>query len=218
MRAISERSAQGRQAADAALAEAARTDAPWQRVLAGLHHNRQQFGANMAQLQRHFTAAGQGLHAALAPRSRAAVPCVASLSSSAAGALAPQSAYPDAASSSWYDSSSTMSSGSGAVSREEVGRATWTFLHTLAAQYPEHPTRQQQKDAKNLVGAPGDLVQQARQGAGPRVALRHQCWLRGAAGSVPAAQQSKAFIARLSRRPAGITACPSTPHTRRSTS
>ncbi|KAL4445310.1 hypothetical protein ABPG77_011135 [Micractinium sp. CCAP 211/92] len=44
-----------------------------------------------------------------------------------------------------------MSSGSGAVSREEVGRATWTFLHTLAAQYPEHPTRQQQKDAKNLV-------------------------------------------------------------------
>ncbi|EOX98441.1 Erv1/Alr family protein isoform 2, partial [Theobroma cacao] len=35
--------------------------------------------------------------------------------------------------------------------REELGRATWTFLHTLAAQYPENPTRQQRKDVKELM-------------------------------------------------------------------
>ncbi|XP_027355616.1 FAD-linked sulfhydryl oxidase ERV1 [Abrus precatorius] len=37
------------------------------------------------------------------------------------------------------------------VSKEELGRATWTFLHTLAAQYPDNPTRQQKKDVKVLV-------------------------------------------------------------------
>ncbi|CAN1288986.1 FAD-linked sulfhydryl oxidase ERV1, partial [Linum perenne] len=37
------------------------------------------------------------------------------------------------------------------VSKEELGRATWTFLHTLAAQYPENPTRQQKKDVKELM-------------------------------------------------------------------
>jgi hypothetical protein len=46
------------------------------------------------------------------------------------------------------------SSASGPVSREELGRATWTLLHTLAAQYPEKPTRQQRRDAKRLVTAP----------------------------------------------------------------
>jgi FAD-linked sulfhydryl oxidase len=35
--------------------------------------------------------------------------------------------------------------------RAEVGRATWTFLHTLAAQLPDQPSRQQQKDVKALV-------------------------------------------------------------------
>ncbi|CAM6090981.1 unnamed protein product [Calypogeia fissa] len=44
-----------------------------------------------------------------------------------------------------------VSSGS-AVSKEDLGRATWTFLHTLAAQFPEHPTKQQQRDAKDLMG------------------------------------------------------------------
>lgn len=39
----------------------------------------------------------------------------------------------------------------GKVSKEELGRATWTFLHTLAGQFPEHPTKQQQKDVKTLV-------------------------------------------------------------------
>ncbi|MED6110154.1 hypothetical protein PIB30_040308 [Stylosanthes scabra] len=37
------------------------------------------------------------------------------------------------------------------VSREDLGRATWTFLHTLAAQYPDNPTRQQKKDVKDLI-------------------------------------------------------------------
>ncbi|KAL9276038.1 FAD-linked sulfhydryl oxidase ERV1-like protein [Drosera capensis] len=37
------------------------------------------------------------------------------------------------------------------ASKEDLGRATWTFLHTLGAQYPEHPTRQQKKDVKELM-------------------------------------------------------------------
>ncbi|KAK2664909.1 hypothetical protein Ddye_003483 [Dipteronia dyeriana] len=37
------------------------------------------------------------------------------------------------------------------VAKEELGRATWTFLHTLAAQYPENPTRQQKRDVKELM-------------------------------------------------------------------
>jgi mitochondrial FAD-linked sulfhydryl oxidase len=36
------------------------------------------------------------------------------------------------------------------VTREELGRSTWIFLHTLAAQYPETPSRQNQKDVNNL--------------------------------------------------------------------
>ncbi|XP_002976837.2 FAD-linked sulfhydryl oxidase ERV1 [Selaginella moellendorffii] len=37
------------------------------------------------------------------------------------------------------------------VTREDLGRATWTFLHSLAAQYPDKPTRQQQKDVRELM-------------------------------------------------------------------
>jgi FAD-linked sulfhydryl oxidase len=39
------------------------------------------------------------------------------------------------------------------VTKEELGRATWTFLHTLAAQFPERPSRQQQRDARALMDA-----------------------------------------------------------------
>ncbi|GFP97277.1 fad-linked sulfhydryl oxidase erv1 [Phtheirospermum japonicum] len=39
----------------------------------------------------------------------------------------------------------------GLTTKEELGRATWTFLHTLAAQYPDKPTRQQKKDVKELM-------------------------------------------------------------------
>jgi FAD-linked sulfhydryl oxidase len=37
------------------------------------------------------------------------------------------------------------------VSKEELGRATWTLLHTLAAQFPEKPTKQQKRDVKELM-------------------------------------------------------------------
>jgi FAD-linked sulfhydryl oxidase len=37
------------------------------------------------------------------------------------------------------------------MTREELGRATWVFLHTLAAQFPERPSRQQQRDARALI-------------------------------------------------------------------
>jgi hypothetical protein len=32
------------------------------------------------------------------------------------------------------------------LDRKAVGRSTWDFLHTMAVQYPEHPSRKQQKD------------------------------------------------------------------------
>jgi FAD-linked sulfhydryl oxidase len=48
---------------------------------------------------------------------------------------------------------SSLSSAAAAagITKEDIGRATWLFLHTLAAQYPEKPTRQQRKDAKTLI-------------------------------------------------------------------
>lgn len=39
----------------------------------------------------------------------------------------------------------------GAVSKEDLGRATWTLLHTLAAQLPERPSRQQQRDVRQFI-------------------------------------------------------------------
>ncbi|KAI5066931.1 hypothetical protein GOP47_0017459 [Adiantum capillus-veneris] len=44
-----------------------------------------------------------------------------------------------------------MDLASAPASKESLGHATWTFLHTLAAQFPEKPTRQQQRDAKELM-------------------------------------------------------------------
>jgi FAD-linked sulfhydryl oxidase len=40
----------------------------------------------------------------------------------------------------------------GTVTKESVGRATWTLLHTIAAHYPETPNWRQRKDAKELMG------------------------------------------------------------------
>ncbi|OAY76538.1 FAD-linked sulfhydryl oxidase ERV1 isoform X1 [Ananas comosus] len=37
------------------------------------------------------------------------------------------------------------------LTKEELGRATWTLLHSIAAQYPDHPTRQQKRDVKELM-------------------------------------------------------------------
>lgn len=39
----------------------------------------------------------------------------------------------------------------GSVTKEHLGQCTWTFLHTLAAQYPERPTRRQKHDTRQLV-------------------------------------------------------------------
>ncbi|KAG9440265.1 hypothetical protein H6P81_020430 [Aristolochia fimbriata] len=48
-----------------------------------------------------------------------------------------------------------LSTGKGSVaeplSKEELGRATWTLLHTVAAQYPDQPTKQQKRDVKELM-------------------------------------------------------------------
>jgi len=51
----------------------------------------------------------------------------------------------------------TIAAGGGAagggVTREELGRATWTLLHATAAQFPERPTRRQQRDARQMINA-----------------------------------------------------------------
>lgn len=39
----------------------------------------------------------------------------------------------------------------GSATKESIGRATWTLLHTMAAHYPEAPSRRQRKDAKELM-------------------------------------------------------------------
>eukprot|EP00899_Mesostigma_viride_P014251 jgi/Mesvir1/22827/Mv20089-RA.1 len=52
------------------------------------------------------------------------------------------------------DGDGQTSSGLGSLDhtrKAELGRATWTLLHMLAAQFPEKPTKQQQKDAKELI-------------------------------------------------------------------
>ena len=38
---------------------------------------------------------------------------------------------------------------------EVLGRATWTFLHTLAANYPEKPSKQQQREMSGFMGTLG---------------------------------------------------------------
>ena len=37
------------------------------------------------------------------------------------------------------------------VDKNELGRNTWSFLHTMAAYYPEEPTAKQQKDMNNFI-------------------------------------------------------------------
>lgn len=39
----------------------------------------------------------------------------------------------------------------GAVTNAVLGRSTWTLLHSVAAVYPENPSKRQQKDVKNLI-------------------------------------------------------------------
>ena len=50
----------------------------------------------------------------------------------------------------------------GPVTREDLGRSTWLLLHTLAAQYPERPSKQQRKDVAALVSALFTLTAQGQ--------------------------------------------------------
>jgi len=55
------------------------------------------------------------------------------------------------------------------LTREELGRSTWTLLHALAAAFPEAPSRQQQRDARELVRFLWRLAAAVPDaGAGPR--------------------------------------------------
>ena len=81
--------------------------------------------------------------------------CMASITASAGGpprhAVDPQRTPPQAASSSGSASGLPASSNLSVAAKAEVGRATWTLLHTLGAQFPDRPSRQQRKDACMLV-------------------------------------------------------------------
>ena len=111
---------------------------PWERALCSLQRNAEQFSHNLARLQQHVGDQLAQLQQPTRRRRRHGMAALPMASVSQATEAAAPRATPAAG---------------GGVSKEEIGRATWTFLHTLAAQYPEQPTRRQRNDAKALVRA-----------------------------------------------------------------
>lgn len=47
--------------------------------------------------------------------------------------------------------SPVLSTAAAPTTKESLGRSTWTFLHTLAAQFPDKPSKSQRKDVERLV-------------------------------------------------------------------
>lgn len=43
------------------------------------------------------------------------------------------------------------------LDKDQLGAATWSFLHTMAAVYPEKPEKQQVEDTKRFFGLLGRL-------------------------------------------------------------
>ncbi len=37
------------------------------------------------------------------------------------------------------------------MDKDELGQATWKFLHTLSVNYPDRPSQQEQKDMGNFL-------------------------------------------------------------------
>ncbi|GAB5357222.1 hypothetical protein AAMO2058_000355600 [Amorphochlora amoebiformis] len=58
---------------------------------------------------------------------------------------------------SWKDVLETQERFGPPPSTEEFHRATWTFLHTLAASYPTQPTESQRRHARNLMYSLAEL-------------------------------------------------------------
>lgn len=89
----------------------------------------------------------------------------------------------------------------GRISKEAVGRASWTFLHALAAQYPDLPSRQQRRDVENLV--------RFFIGGATRHALRRRAAAGGAAqvalGALPASAVK--WRGHVGHAPAQLTRC-----------
>ncbi|KAG9152118.1 hypothetical protein Leryth_017676 [Lithospermum erythrorhizon] len=61
------------------------------------------------------------------------------------------------------------------VTKEDLGRATWTFLHTLGAQYPDVPTRQQKRDVKELMAPDQSVSLQGLRRSLPTTAKNKSC-------------------------------------------
>ena len=72
--------------------------------------------------------------------------------------------------------------------KEELGTATWTFLHTLAAQYPERPTKRQRNDTSSLVRTSQRCLWLSAARQSESVSFRHAPSLTGLRSVIAALQ------------------------------